>query len=153
MDQSNVTFIRMNTGEDLISEITEMKLPDGSMTYTLHNPMKVLYLTGQKPGYMSISLSQWVFSKISTVQEFIIYPNDVVTMGIPTDRMIEYYWDCVDHFGGGGPKEAQSSTEQEDLMEDVIEEAGEPPVGDSESLELLKELLQNLSGGGKKTLH
>lgn len=101
-DKPNVMFIRLVTGEDLISEVSEYEELSTSKDstenlhyYILHNPMKVLYLQGVKSGYVSISLMQWVFGRVCQDQTFDLSMGDILTTGNPSDKMHEYYWNAV----------------------------------------------------------
>jgi dihydroorotase-like cyclic amidohydrolase len=97
MEDSAVKFVRLTTGEDIISEVMFYE-DDKESYYILNNPLKVVYMTGNKPGVLSVSLMQWVFWRIANTQSFTIYPNDVLTVANTTESMEEYYWSSVDHF-------------------------------------------------------
>ena len=146
--EQSVKFVRMNTGEDLISQVTEVRTDDDNNYYVLTNPMKLLYVTGgqTRPGMFSINLMQWVFNRICEDQDFTIYPTEIVTMGNPTKDMIGYYWECVDNFYSKleENKKNTSYVKHDDTFEDVNE--------DSESLEMLQELI-NLVRPVKGTIH
>jgi hypothetical protein len=154
--KSSVVFIRMVTGEDLVSEVTEVAGHDGrEHYYILNNPMKVLYLTGGKTGYMSVSLMQWVFHRICEEQTFNIYPDDVLTIGNPTDKMIDYYWNCVDESYSRRDENAKKTNygyQEEEQTEEVSEE--EQITDDNEALDMLRELMETInSKTGKRTIH
>lgn len=89
---SNVKFIRMNTGEDLLAEVFP---DDKDEKYTIINPLKLVYLIGERPGSMMLSLIEWIFPRICDKQEFEVFTSDVLTIGIPTDDMIKYYFDSL----------------------------------------------------------
>ena len=151
--EQTVKFVRMTSGEDLISQITEVKSDDDSENYyILTNPMKLTYSIGgsNKPGMFAINLMQWVFNRICEDQDFTIYPVDILTIGNPTDDMIEYYWDCVDNFLEMKEKN-KKNTEYVKPSDD--EEEFEEFVDDSESLELLKNLLEGINKPFKGRLH
>jgi hypothetical protein len=97
MDENTVKFVRLSTGEDIIAEVMYFE-DDKEKFYVLNNPLKVVYMTGNKPGILSISLMQWVFWRITDTQSFNVYPNDVITVANTTDSMEEYYWSSVEHF-------------------------------------------------------
>ena len=97
MEESTVKFVRLTTGEDIIAEVLYFE-DDEVKYYVLNNPFKVVYMTGNKPGILSISLMQWVFWRITNTQSFTVYPNDVITVADTTDSMEEYYWSSVEHF-------------------------------------------------------
>lgn len=116
-----IMFLRLTNGDDVISEVTTVET-ETSLYYILSNPLKILYLTGMRPGILSISLMQWVFWKICDKQEFQIYPEDVMTIAEPSESLVGYYHNTVDHFNTakneiGGKTEfimAEDDTEEVD---------------------------------------
>lgn len=122
--EQDIQFLRLKNGEDLITEVQENA---GSLV--LINPCKILYLKGKKSGFLSISLMQWVFSRISADQIFEIDKNEVLFKTLPDDGMIIHYFNSVEHFL---EKESSSNIEYDD-----------PTIDDSyeDNLELLKDLL------------
>lgn len=144
--EDSVKFVRLTTGEDLVSQILEVNKDEPSAYYLLINPLKIVYLTGNKPGVLSISLMQWVFHRVCDVQEFTIYPNDVITMANPSESLVEYYWDSIEHFTTVGEKLKKNTQfgneSEEELTEEVMDEG--------EIVEAIQELLGNT---GKRTLH
>jgi hypothetical protein len=130
--EQDVQFLRLKNGEDLITEVQET---DGSLV--LINPCKILYLKGKKSGFLSISLMQWVFSRISADQVFEIDKTEVLFKTLPDDNMITHYWNSVEHFL---ETESKDKIEFEDPMVDDSYEDG---------IDLLKELLGNKDDKGK----
>ena len=130
--EQDIQFLRLKNGEDLITEVQET---DGSLV--LVNPCKILYLKGKKSGFLSISLMQWVFSRISADQMFEIDKNEVLFKTLPDDGMIIHYINSVEHFL---EKESSSNIEYDD-----------PTIDDSyeDNLDLLKELLETKDDKGK----
>jgi hypothetical protein len=155
--KSDVMFVRLTTGEDLVSEVTEVRDESGNEHYyILNNPMKVLYLSGGKAGYMSVSLMQWVFHRICREQTFNIFPNDVLTIGYPTDKMVNYYWNCVDEAYSRLEENAKKTNygykEEEEPVEELTEE--EQMTEDNEALDALRELMETINAKAvKRTLH
>lgn len=155
--KSAVMFVRLVTGEDLVSEVTEVRDNSGKEHYyILNNPMKILYLTGGKAGYMSVSLMQWVFHRICEDQTFNVFPDDVLTIGYPTDKMVDYYWNCVDESYSRREENAKKTNygykEEEEQSEEVSEE--EQMTDDNEALEMLRELMESINPKtGKRTIH
>ena len=129
--EQDIQFLRLKNGEDLITEVQET---DGSLV--LINPCKILYLKGKKSGFLSISLMQWVFSRISADQIFEIDKNEVLFKTLPDDGMIIHYFNSVEHFL---EKESKDNIEYDD-----------PTIDDSydDNLELLKELLETKDDKG-----
>jgi hypothetical protein len=100
---------------------------------------------GSSP-FMSISLMQWVFTKISNKQEFKIEERDVLFAVEPTDSLVEYYYETVDHFIN--MKETQ---EREIEFDSEFEDEYEGAYDDAEGLQLIQDMLKQTSD--KKKLH
>ena len=123
MEENSVKFIRLSTGEDLVSEVLEIDEGDGVFYYQLANPMKVVYMIpSNKPGVFSISLMQWIFNRLCSDQSFTLHPTSIITMGDPTESLIEYYWKSVDSFDENKEK-LEKNTEfiDEDLENEILE--------------------------------
>ena len=121
--EQSVKFIRMSTGEDLVSEVVEVKEEDNNY-YILVNPLKILYMSGTtNPNVVSITLMQWVFHKVCENQEFTIYPNDVITMANANDSLVEYYNDSIEHFEKMKEKnKARAEAEEKEAnLDEIIE--------------------------------
>lgn len=139
MEMDNgVKFIRLSTGEDLVSQVLEVNTED-NQHYVLINPLKILYMTGNKPGILSISLMQWIFHRVCDVQEFTIYPTEVVTMAIPSSNLIEYYQDSVEQFEANQEKQKKNT-----------EFGSEDPENE---LDLLDKIQEYLKVNNKRILH
>lgn len=91
ISEAKIRFMRMITGEDLITEYVSVKEKDDQEYYVFMNPMRIIYIQGIKPGSIGVSMVEWVFPKICSDQDFVIFPNDVLTMGKPTSKMLDYY--------------------------------------------------------------
>jgi hypothetical protein len=142
---SSVKFIRLNTGEDLASEVVYYKTDDDEY-YVLLNPLKIVYSVSQsRPGYLSLSLLQWVLPEICSKQEFTIYPNDILTMSDASDEMDNYYWESLTKLTY---LEQEKSSKK--AMED-IDDMFDVEVDDSE-LSYVKEMLEEIKNG-KRKLH
>ena len=130
--EQDIQFLRLKNGEDIITEVQE-----NADSLVLINPCKILYLKGKKSGFLSISLMQWVFSRISADQIFEIDKNEVLFKTLPDDGMIVHYFNSVEHFL---EKESVDNIEYDD-----------PTIDDSyeDNLELLKELLETKDDKGK----
>jgi hypothetical protein len=87
-----VKFIRLNTGEDLISE---MVVIENSECMTFINPLKIIYSVSPNKGSLLVTLVQWVFSNICENQEFIINPDDIITVQEPTAEIVDYYFEAI----------------------------------------------------------
>lgn len=146
--EDSVKFIRLNTGEDLVSQVTEIT-SEKEHYYVLLNPMKVMYISDSS-GYMSISLMQWVFYKICELQEFTLFSGDIVTMGNPSEKLIDYYWNTVNKYDEL-LKVKKESEFRESLYDDT--EIDTDPVDESEGLDMIKDILDAIKKNGKGTLH
>ena len=137
MFEESVQFVRLNTGEDLIAEVTQVQNDDNTH-YILHNPMKVVYQIGGARASLSVSLMQWVFSRICENQDFIIYPTDILTMNKTTGDMEDYYWESVDHF-----VRSKEKLEKNTVFDDPVEEQND----------LLSEIQTLIKTTDKRKLH
>lgn len=133
--EESVKFIRLCTGEDLIAVV--MDVDNGEeQYYVISNPMKLLYTTSTNPGYLAVSLMQWVFHRVCEEQNFTIYSQDVLTIGTPTDKMTSYYWDCVEHFASKHQDGVRFGDDENEGFDDITE--------DEKAMELLKEVLDKV---------
>lgn len=161
-----IYHIRLNTGEDLISEVVWPKTKEGNESHiVMKNPMKIVCIPSGKPGFVSLSLMQWVFKKISVDQEFNIYSRDILTMSRPNDSLKEYYIDTVGYFSSQYEKDLSygKDTNTEEFFDElekeidavvksdkVVEENNE----DMDNLrDIVNEFLSSLSSNNKGTLH
>lgn len=83
-----VKFIRLNTGEDIISEIQSID----DNTIRLIYPMKIIYSMNQALGLISVSLVQWVFPKISELENFDMNTSNILLSSIASVGITEYYY-------------------------------------------------------------
>lgn len=143
MEDSAVKFVRLTTGEDVIAEVNYFE-NEKECYYVLNNPLKVVYMTGNKPGILSISLMQWVFWRIANTQSFTIYPQDVLTVANTTDSMEEYYWSSVDHFSEFKEKLSKQTEFDEPSYEVETED-------NSDALQTILDSIKNLDP--KRKLH
>jgi hypothetical protein len=120
----------MNTGEDLVTEVTEVK-NDEDIYFIFSNPLKIVYVMGNKPGVMSISLMQWVFPSLCRDQDFTVYPQDIIIMNHTSDSMEEFYSNSVENFNLR-KKDLEDRTEFENHMMD----------DSSEAIDMFRELLK-----------
>ena len=117
----------MNTGEDLVTELAFVKEGEVGSYYVFMNPLKIIYSVNHKPGYLSVSVMQWIFPKICNKQEFVIYPNDVLTIAPPSDNMLTYYYASLERlnemkFEYGSEESDYGELDDEIPSEDISEE-------------------------------
>lgn len=125
----NIRFIRLNSGEDIVTEILDIS--NGKIT--IDNPMKVLYTPSVNNGYLSISLMQWVFTRISKNQRFDMDMTNVLLMTEPEQTLIDHYNESIEIFG---------KKDYDDTELDIVD-------GD-EGIEMLKNLIDKIKGGKDK---
>lgn len=125
----NIKFIRLVTGEDIITEIKS-----DENNYTLVKPLKIVYALGEKPGVISIGLVQWVFPDVVASQEMPIKDRDIITMSDPSLDMLKSYrssikrleknlsFEFIDESRNMGLDDYEETTPEEfDVLEDLIE--------------------------------
>jgi hypothetical protein len=137
MESDIVKFVRLTTGEDLITQVTEF-ISDDDHHYVLMSPMKILYLTG-KTGSMTISIMQWVFNRICDKQTFTIYPEDVLMVADATDDIIEYYWDSISFY------DDMTETKKEERESSFIKaELDDKSIDDDTARDMITEMLETI---------
>lgn len=117
-----VKFLRLKTGDDIISEVIETGEND-KVYYLLINPVKVFYMPTTKPGYMQVAFTPWVFSKVCDVQEFTISADDVLLFSNASESMNDYYWNHMNAEGSEEVSEEEPEPETEKFQE-ILEQLG-----------------------------
>jgi hypothetical protein len=142
----------MITGEDVISDTIHLN-EAGNSRYLISNPLKIVYLPIKKGSHLSISLMQWMFSRISDNQDFEIKEHNVLMTTEPSDSLLEYYYKTVEYF-------LELRAEQKKLAEydeaELYKEVAMSEDDDDEMIEKLEEVekyLNDLSKKDKGTLH
>ena len=142
VEENNIKFIRMNTGEDVLTEITK----EGK-DYCFINPLKVVYgLTPKKDGII-ITLAQWVVDSICEKQEFNIKINDVLMIGEPSQEIIEYYHEAIERNSSNKSQKMRALNKR-----DVSELEEELELIPDEEMEFLKSVLDGIKDQ-KRKLH
>lgn len=86
-EHPQIKFIRMNTGEDLLSEVKT----NSKQSMTLINPLKLVYMYEPENMSLVITMTQWVFSEVCPNQTFIIRECDVTTMSDIPASVVDRY--------------------------------------------------------------
>lgn len=156
---NEVYHIRLNTGEDLISEVIWPETKEGHESHViLIHPMKIICLPSGKTGFVTLSLMQWVFTKISSAQEFNIYSRDILTMSRPTTNLIQYYKETIEYFAKNNKPTPSIEQYLDDLEREIqavedsdkmVEEGELTP----ELEDLISDFLNSYSSNNKGTLH
>lgn len=128
---NTIKFMRLTTGEDIVAEVTEVSNGKVVLSY----PLKIIYTPSLNTGYLSISLMQWVFTKISINQTFDIGLENVLLMTDAEKTLVEHYEDSIFNFF---------------LKSEQQEEDEEPEM--DEGLEMLNELIDQIKGN-KRTIN
>lgn len=128
---NTIKFIRLTTGEDIVAEVTEVANGKVVLSY----PLKIIYTPSLNTGYLSISLMQWVFTKISINQTFDIGLENVLLMTDAEKTLVEHYEDSIFNFF---------------LKSEQQEEDEEPEM--DEGLEMLNNLIDQIKGN-KRTIN
>jgi len=134
-----VKFVRLNTGEDIITEVIFVR--DGEDHYLFVNPLKIVYNLGVKPDSLLVAFSPWIFSSLCAKQEFPIFPSDVITIADPSEDVIDCYWEFIEKMDKA--KKRTAAKEQEAYIENEITEEEE---------EFLRNVLDTI-GKEKRKLH
>ena len=88
---SDIKFIRLVTGEDIVVEVSE--IANGRMI--INNPLKIVYAPSMQTGFLSISLMQWVFTRISKNQTFDLDLHNILIMTEADDKLREHYTESL----------------------------------------------------------
>lgn len=131
----DIRFIRLTNGEDIVAEVLD--IANGRIV--IDSPLKILYTPSSNKGYLSISLMQWIFTRISKQQKFDMDMVNVLIMSEPEQTLIEHYNESMDTFNNKNDEE-----EEDDIDFNTLE-------GD-EGIEMLKNLMDKIKGG-KGRLH
>ena len=141
-----IQFLRLTNGEDLVAEIVDVSY--GKVT--LSNPLKIVYSTSMKPGYLTMSLMQWVFLRLSKNQTFTMDESNILIQSEPEDTLLEHYHSSVATLTRTSDKNFEFANYPDDS--DVDLDADADSLDQLDGLELLKELL-NKSKKDKGSLH
>ncbi len=88
---SNVKYIRLVTGEDLISEVVEAS---NEPHITLFNPAKMIY-TFDGDNKIRMQLMEWVFSNLVKTSSFALQRRDIVLLEDASDPIANTYQEQV----------------------------------------------------------
>lgn len=142
--EQKVEFFRLVTGEDIVSEY-DIDLNNNS--YTLYNPCKVVYMSSAKPGFLSISLMQWIFSKLCEEQTFNLPMSQVLIKSSVTESMVDHYFQSVEYF------EKKELNKQIDFDSPIDTDDEDLSETSEEGLELLKQIMDKINKPNKGKLH
>jgi hypothetical protein len=148
-NEGTVKFLRLNTGEDIIAYTLHVKKDDfEDEHYLVDMPLKIVYSTNEDRNMLlSISLMQWVFTKISDSEEFKLSAKDVLLCSNASSHMTDFYYETIN--------EIELMKEKVDKMKkkfpsNEVDESMDY-MDENEGLEMLQDLLEMTKN--KKILH
>lgn len=134
----NIVFLRLQTGEDIITEIMWLQPHDGSNGhYVLKSPRKIVYAQSEKLSKVNILLTPWVFESLTMDSNFILYPKDIITTSLPSENLLEYYMASLSN------KEEMVQKANKKPPKDETND-GETKISNSEFLKMVKAKLVSL---------
>lgn len=149
-NEGSVKFLRLNTGEDIIAYTLHVKKDDlEDEHYIIDMPLKVIYSTNENRNMLlSISLMQWVFSRMTDTEEFKLSSKDVLLCSNASSHMTDFYYETVHDIEvmKEQVEKAKKRENQPEAEEDFMDYMDE-----SEGLEMLQEMLEKTKN--KKILH
>lgn len=146
-NESSIRFIRMNSGEDLVTEILYVKTEESDEYYIFINPLKIVYSLSDKPGFVSISLLQWVLPEICDKQQFTVYPNDITTLSPVSEEMEIYYWETLMRLQSSLDDRVSKKKKPKDSIDEMLDY----DVSD-EDIGYVKDMLDDIKNN-KRKLH
>jgi hypothetical protein len=90
-NQTTIKIVRLQTGEDVISTITEDMETDMVL---LTNPMRMI-VKRVETGQTVFMMMPWLPIEVIKEDSAIIYNSDIITRIEPKDSLVEYYQNMV----------------------------------------------------------
>lgn len=148
--EGEVKFLRLNNGEDIIGQIFS-----DDTGITIRNPLKILYLTApSSPNRLSISLMQWVFSRISSEQTFDLDKKDILMISDANENLVKYYFETVEHFESIKERIDEAvryqNNEEPEFDDEEMDIDFQEAVDPEEGLNMLNEFLNSIKRDPKK---
>jgi hypothetical protein len=136
-NSSDIRFIRLVTGEDIVTEVTDVA--NGKLM--MNNPLKVVYTPSLQTGFLSISLMQWIFTRISKNQTFDMDLHNVLVMTEAEEQLKDHYEESLISFSKKDPTDPYDENDDEFGMLD-----------EDDGVEMLNNLINKIKNG-KGKLH
>jgi len=159
MNEPVPTVLRLMTGEDIIAD-TVFKNEAGNSRYIVSDPLKIVYLPLKEGTHLSISLMQWMFTRISDNQKFELNSSNVMFTTEPSDNLLEYYYKTVEYFYEIREEQLKQKLNLSDRIKNEVYEdvamAEDEEIDDLMDSDEMKEVLEYLKKIGKDnkgTLH
>lgn len=134
---SDIRFIRLVTGEDIVAEVADVS--NGKLV--MNNPLKIVYTPSLQTGFLTISLMQWIFTRISKNQTFDMDLHNVLIMTQAEEQLKDHYEQSLLTFGKSDSSELDNDEDTEFGMLDQ-----------NEGIEMLNSLINKIKNG-KGKLH
>jgi len=119
---TNVKFIRLKNGDDILSEVIEQRAFNASIEehyWTLNNPLRVVYMANPNTGGMAVGLVNWVSSVFAPEQTFNLKDEDILIMTNITNDMIQNYYGTLEEINQAADTDTvEMATEEEEDLED-----------------------------------
>lgn len=139
--ETTIKFLRLNSGEDIVCEVQQVS----DVTLQIHNPLKVVYALNENTGMVSVSLIQWVFPKISEIEQFELDKHNIVISSVASIDMTHYYYKSLDKI----KKTTSVSKQYKSLVRDDYEEDEFEDI-DDEALDYVKEMMEEVIKKNKR---
>jgi len=136
-NSSDIRFIRLVTGEDIVTEVTDVA--NGKLM--MNNPLKVVYTPSLQTGFLSISLMQWIFTRISKNQTFDMDLHNVLVMTEAEEQLKDHYEESLISFSKKDPTDPYDENDDEFGILD-----------EDDGVEMLNNLINKIKNG-KGKLH
>lgn len=142
-DKTEVRFIRLVTGEDIIAEMKPLVVDN---RVVIVNPLKIVYAFGEKSGTITIGLVQWIFAEVANIDSIPIKQSDILVISEPTNEMKHSYWQSLKKLENSFSFEFinKSKSKEEDMQEDLLENLTSDMEISNEDVDALQEILESL---------
>ena len=139
-------FIRLVTGEDLISQIE----PADPNKITLIDPYKIIYMFNESVGVVSVNLLSWVFPKITKTTNFVIKESDILAMADASSSITQYYINNkIKQTQSMQNGDNISSLREPSLRSGDMEDEFEEEEINQEAIDMVDDFFKNISNKGK----
>lgn len=139
---SDIRFIRLVTGEDIVAEVTDVS--NGKLL--MNNPLKIVYTPSLQTGFLTISLMQWIFTRISKNQTFDMDLHNVLIMTQAEEQLKDHYEQSLNTFKEKNSSELYDDNDDNDDGDDFR------MLDQNEGIEMLNSLINKIKNG-KGKLH
>lgn len=138
--ESEVKFVRLKNGDDVISEVEEHfkesdKYDTGYHYYTLVKPLKIMYLPNPRTGGLNLAFAHWVSPMLSPTQEFMVNASEVLTMSETSESMLDNYTKSLE-------VAARDESEEDSSLEDLGLDLSDKLPMDQDTLDAVREFLE-----------